>query len=302
MNGQNRAYQTFTAARAHYLNYVSLRLYKVGNPVYTATIGLYNVDANHQPTGMPLCSTTFAASGLTTAAAWRNYRFNTGCLLSEGTEYAIVLSGTTSTSSTMMVAISATGGYDAGECGFSSGGGAWQALAGEDIAFKEGQDPWCAQYTTHITARAVGGLNQAVQTVTPSSSHYFEYASFCFYRIGSPAYNVTIALYRADASHQPTGAQLCSATFNAASLSGSNSWATATWYEYRLRTGYLVSANTEYAIVLSGDGGGTGNTVMVRMNWAGRYTGGRFGTSINGGSSWVMSATSDMAFREGGPP
>src|SRR5512136_2350991 len=96
--GLNSGYQTFAPFRSHYFDYVYLSLYKVGAPTCTVTMALYNVDSGHRPTGTALCSTTFAASSLTTAATWRAYRFATGCNVLAGTEYALVLSANGGTS------------------------------------------------------------------------------------------------------------------------------------------------------------------------------------------------------------
>ena len=139
--GANWMYQTFTPATSHTLNMVSLYLYKQGTPNYTVTIGIYNVDANNKPTGAPLCSTTFAASSLTTTATWYTYTFATGCQVSAGSKYAIVLSGNGGDfSNRVNVRYNMSGGYSRGVFGSSSNsGGTWSVSSYQDMAFKEGQ-------------------------------------------------------------------------------------------------------------------------------------------------------------------
>ncbi len=139
--GANWRYQTFTPTTSHVINMVSLYLYKQGTPNYTVTISIYSVDANNQPTGTPLCSTTFAASSLTTTATWYTYTFATGCQVSAGSRHAIVLSGSGGDfSNRVNVRYNMSGGYSRGVFGSSSNsGGTWSASSYQDMAFKEGQ-------------------------------------------------------------------------------------------------------------------------------------------------------------------
>ena len=235
--GQLWGYQTFIPARPHYFNYVSLVLYKVGAPTFITTISLYNTAA-HEPTGTPLCSTTFVASSLTATATWRTYKFATGWDVSAGTEYALVLSGSGGTSaSKVTVGVNVTGSYSGGTCGYSTTGGTgWQALPGEDMAFKEGQDSWDQQFMGHTTGASVYDQTWISQTFTPSISHDLNDVSLCLYRAGAPTATVTIGLYNVDTNHQPL-TELSSTTFAASSLT-----TTATWREFRFTTGYQVSA------------------------------------------------------------
>ncbi|MDM7999629.1 MAG: IPT/TIG domain-containing protein [Dehalococcoidia bacterium] len=294
--GPNAAYQTFTPSRSHYFNYVYLSLFKVGKPTYTVTIALHNVDSNHQPTGAALCSTTFLASSLTTAATWREYVFATGYPVSAGTEYALVLSGNGGTSAAKVtVSMNATGGYGAGEAGFSSDGGAsWQTLTGEDMVFQEGQYPWYEQSMASNTAVPVYGPYLVCQTFTPVRSHHMNNVSLYLYKAGYPYYTVTVAVYSTDNVHQPTGSALCSTTFSAASLTTKPAWR-----DYWFPTGCELSAGTEYALVLSGDGGDATNRALVRVYTASAYAAGQRGASSDGGITWTMVSTQDLAFREG---
>jgi hypothetical protein len=138
---QDRRCQTFTPSTSHSLNTVSLYLYKQGAPTYTVTIAIYAVDTNHKPTGSALRSTTFAASSLTTRATWHTYKFSTGCQVSAGVEYTIVLSGSGGNSTNRVVArVNTSGGYSRGVRGYSlNGGTTWLLSSAQDMAFKEGQ-------------------------------------------------------------------------------------------------------------------------------------------------------------------
>jgi internalin A len=299
--GQDWRYQTFTPSTSHTLNTVSLYLYKQGAPDYTVTIGIYSVGANHKPTGSPLCSTTFAASSLTTTAGWRTYTFSTGCPVSAGVEYAIVLSGNGGNSSNrVVVRVNTAGGYSGGVRGYSLNGGAtWLLSSAQDMAFKEGQSSvgaptWYEQLTSSNTGTYLYGQDWRYQTFTPSTSHTLNMVSLYLYKQGAPDYTVTIGIYAVGANHKPTGSPLCTTTFAASLLT-----TTANWYTFTFSSGCPVSAGVEYAIVLSGDGGNSSNRVVVRVNTAGGYSGGVRGYSLNGGTTWLLSSAQDMAFKEG---
>jgi hypothetical protein len=243
-----------------------------------------------------MSSTSFLASSLTTASTWREYRFGAGYQVSAGTEYVLVISGSGGDSvNKVIVRTNVTGGYAGGLSGLSSDGGAtWQTLPAEDVAFKEGQYPWFEAFTLSNTAVNASGQERVCQTFAPSTTHYLNYVSLYLYKIENPTYQVMIALYNADASHKPTGAALCSTTFEAWSLTTA-----AAWYDFRFDTGCQVNAGTEYALVISSVGDDTTSKVMVRTNTAGGYASGQRGYSTDGGTTWTMT-TQDIAFKEGG--
>jgi hypothetical protein len=196
----------------------------------------------------------------------------------------------------VIIRTNVTGGYAAGLCGLSGDSGTtWQPLPAEDIAFKEGQYPWYEAFTLSNTAVNASGLERVCQTFTPSTTHYLNYVSLYLYKIENPTYAVTIALYNTDASHKPSGAALCSTTFDASSLT-----TTATWYDFRFDSGCQVNAGTEYALVISSSGDDTTSKVMVRVYTANSYASGQRGYSTDGGTTWTMVPTQDIAFREGG--
>jgi hypothetical protein len=299
--GQDWRYQTFTPSTTHNLDTVSFYVYKQGAPDYTVTVAIYAVDANHKPTGSPLCTTTFAASSVTSRAIWHNCIFATGYPVSAGVEYAIVLSGDGGDGrNRVVVRVNTAGGYGGGMRGYSINGGAkWYVVSGQDMAFREGQNPlgntgWYEQFAHSNTGTYVYGQDWRYQTFTPSMSHYLNTVSLYLYKQGAPDYTVTIGIYAVGAKHKPTGSPLCTTTFTASSLSTAASWRT-----YTFSSGCVVSAGVEYAIVLSGDGGNSSNRVVVRVNTVGGYSGGVRGYSLNGGTTWLLSSGQDMAFKEG---
>jgi hypothetical protein len=304
--GQDWRYQTFTPATSHDLNAVSLCLHKQGAPDYTVSIGIYNVDTDHKPTGSPLSTTTFGTTSLTTTASWCTYTFSSGCEVSTGVEYAVVLSSDGGDSSNrLIIRVNTTGGYNGGARGYSvNGGTTWVLSSSQDMAFKEGQscegespsaDPtWYEQFTTSNAGTYVYSKDWRYQTFAPSTSHSLNAVSLYLYKQGAPAYTVTVGIYSVDANHKPTGSALCTTTFAASSVTTIAGWST-----YAFSSGCQVSAGVEYAIVLSGDGGDTTNRLILGVNTTGGYEGGARGYSVNGGTTWLLTSAQDMAFKEG---
>jgi hypothetical protein len=131
--------QTFTPVTTHTFNAVSLQLYKAGSPTYTVTIGLYATTGD-MPTGSALTSTTFSASSLTTTATWHDFQFSTGCEVTAGTKYAIVLSATDGAAGNLVYwRVNTAGTYSRGMKALSADQGtSWTTSSAADFMFKEG--------------------------------------------------------------------------------------------------------------------------------------------------------------------
>ena len=188
--------------------------------------------------------------------------------------------------------------YSRGLLGYSADSGtSWTAMSSCDMAFGEGQSPpaspWYEQSTASNTDWTVYTPIQRYQTFTPVTAHTCNTVQFQLWKVGSPSFTVTIALYRTDGSHKPTGSALASTTFAASSLT-----TTATWQQYVFATGYPLQAGTEYALVLSGNGGSS-SYVGVRVNNGNVYSRGLLGYSADSGTSWTAMSSCDMAFGEG---
>jgi hypothetical protein len=293
--GLSQVCQTFTPGTSHYLSYVSIPLSRVLSKINFVTVSIYNVDDNHKPTGSPLCYATRSASGMSSGSSWQTFGFVPGCHLSAGTEYALVVSATDG----VEVCYNTVGSYDAGQRGISIDGGAtWQMMTDQDLAFKETQGPWCEYYSSNTPALDVYGQYYAYQTFTPTMTHYLEYVSLLVHKIGSPNYTISVALYNTDTNHRPTGSPLCSTTYL-------TSWLARTslnkpkWTTFVFPSGCEVLAGTEYAIVVSGDGGSSVSKIMLAANPTGGYAGGQSGCSSDSGTSWARLPCADAAFMEG---
>jgi hypothetical protein len=151
------------------------------------------------------------------------------------------------------------------------------------------------QYTTGASAASgVMSTSWLAQTFTPATSHTLNTVSLQLYKVGSPAYTVTINLYAAGADDKPTGSPLASTTFLASSLT-----TTSTWYDYQFPTGYALAAGTKYALVLSATGGASGTMAYWRVNTAGTYGGGMKASSADQGVAWTTNSAADFMFKEG---
>jgi hypothetical protein len=219
--------------------------------------------------------------------------------VSAGTEYALVVSGDGgSVSSSAIARIDTAGAYSGGQRGYSTDGGAtWQMLAGDDMAFKEGLSSWYEVFTSVSQGIGINAASWGYQTFTPTRSHRLDYVSLCLYKQGAPSYTVTVSLYSTDNTHQPVGPALSNTSFLASSLT-----TTSIWREYRFAGGYQVSAGTEYALVISGNGGDSVNKVIVRTNVTGGYAAGLCGLSADSGTNWQLLPAEDVAFKEGQYP
>jgi internalin A len=134
------ASQSFAPVTTHTLSLVSLRLYKVGSPTYTVTIGLYAAGSDNKPTGSALASTTFPVSSLTTTATWYTFEFSTGHEVTAGTKYALVLSATEGATGNLVYwRVNTAGTYSRGMKVLSANQGtSWTASSAQDFMFKEG--------------------------------------------------------------------------------------------------------------------------------------------------------------------
>ena len=127
--------QTFTADSAYTISRVSLLCYKDGDPG-TVTVSLYGTTGS-VPSGSPLATMTMTGSDLPAAADWATFDFITPYLLTNGLEYAIVVSCTgASSSNDFNWRYRVTGTYADGRYAITiDGGGSWSGYA-SDSSFR----------------------------------------------------------------------------------------------------------------------------------------------------------------------
>jgi len=138
------------------------------------------------------------------------------------------------------------------------------------------------------------GVNWWCQSFTPAVAHKITSVKFKMWRSGSPG-TITVEIKAADASHFPTGAALCSGTFDGNTLTTSTPGA---WYEITLGAGADLSEGVEYTVEIKATGGDATNLIKLRGNSAGVYLGGGAAYTLNSGGSWTAQTGYDIYFIE----
>lgn len=137
---------------------------------------------------------------------------------------------------------------------------------------------WTAQYfTTDSTAHTITTINLYLK------------------RVLSPG-TITVSLKHADDSHKPTGADLCSGTYN-----GDNISTAYGWVEFDVDD-ISLEASTEYAIVVRAVAGDGSNYVVWGEDAGGGLADAYGWHSTDGGVSWITDSPADYLFEIWGNP
>lgn len=93
-NGDHYGAQTFTPQTAHTITSVKLYIRRYGTfPQWDFLLAIYLADAEHEPTGSPLCSSTKPASEIPTTPAWLELTLSPDDVwLQQDQEYVIQMS------------------------------------------------------------------------------------------------------------------------------------------------------------------------------------------------------------------
>jgi len=147
---------------------------------------------------------------------------------------------------------------------------------------------------------ALGGDIWTAQTFTPTTEHKITSVKLKLYRLGSPG-TIIVSIKATDGNGHPTGNDLCSGTTNGDTLPTDSPYE---WREITLGDGYLLSADTKYAIVVRALNGDVSNYIKWRFDTSSpTYTEGNYETSDDGGVSWSDSASRflyDLMFEDWG--
>jgi len=139
---------------------------------------------------------------------------------------------------------------------------------------------------------------QAQTFTVGATGHTVNLVKLKLYRYGSSPGTVTVSIRATDGTH-PTGADLTSGTIDGDSLTDV---LPGLWYEIAL-TGYTLSANTKYAIVVRAPNGDESNYVSWRAySYSPTYDGGNWERSIDSGGTWITETYSDLMFEVWGNP
>ena len=130
------------------------------------------------------------------------------------------------------------------------------------------------------------------QTFTPAISGYITKVSLKLFKTGSPVTG-TVSIKAVDGNGKPTGADLCSMTFNAALLGASP----GSMADYIFSTPAWLTAGRQYALCLSDTSAGGSNDIHWRMYFSNLYTGGLALYSPDSGITWTADANKDAVFQ-----
>lgn len=141
----NQTGQTFTPQQAHTITSIKLLLSKVGTPP-TCYFDIKAVDANHKPTGSPLCSGSMAGADIVgtswATAAWEEITLGDGAPLDADIEYFIVARCPDGDASNRAnIVRTNTDKYPRGLFGVSGDGGSTWLLYEKVVNFQEWGEP-----------------------------------------------------------------------------------------------------------------------------------------------------------------
>lgn len=140
------------------------------------------------------------------------------------------------------------------------------------------------------TSQVVYGGNWAAQTFTTTESFVIGGVYVKYLRLLTPG-DITLSI-RATAAGEPDGADLAVGTLSA----NSGVTTVGAWDSVMFTTPYTLAADTQYAIVIRALAGDVNNSVGLRMDVTGAYSGGQVWTSVNAGAAWAGVAASDILF------
>lgn len=144
-----------------------------------------------------------------------------------------------------------------------------------------------------------GALRWGAQTFTPTEAHNITSVKLKMWRLGLPG-EITICIQGTDGAGHPDNVTLASGTTDGNSIPDS---APGEWREITLGEGYILLADTKYAIVMKALDGDADNRIGWRIdNLNPTYERGLYCFDADGGESWVSYETSDCMFEEWGEP
>lgn len=305
--------QTFLTTSSYKLTNVAFKLYKISTTSLsgTITLSLYAVDGNNKPTGSALASSTkdmkFLVSGSKPGGSIHTnsyvFTFDSPYLLSNATEYALVLSGTANMTY-IGVEFAKTSAYSSGTFFVSNDSGStWTAQSYLGVEW----DCWFETYTNFDiqdsqTAGSEGsevlvGNTWGGQTITFDSDYVLKSVEFKMARVTDTDIGaVVVSLRAADVNNKPSGEDISVAVRYSADIP----LTTRDWREFTFDVPYKLVASTQYALVVHTTQ--ASNSLSVGEITPSGYAGGSQVVSTDGGDSWTVNLTYDYLFRTYGTP
>jgi hypothetical protein len=298
--------QTFTPSVAHTITSVKLKLYRIGNGPGTITVGIRATDVDGLPTGSDLCSGTTDGNSL--PAPGSQTRLPTGDWGYSGTwdkttnMYAYVDDDPWNDGdTTYLLHGTTTAGYALFT--FSS----FSVPAGSIVTSLQVTYSCRDNATGSNNLRAalrVGGTNYL--TTDSGANPNATYADRTYTYSTNPA---TGSAWTVDdmngAGSNPLQAfgvrsSDCNPAIRITAVKAVVNYVTPEWRDITLGSGYSLSANTTYAVVVRAPGGVAQNRAYWRYANPGNYSGGILLQSTDGGSGWTSYSNLDFMFEEWG--
>lgn len=132
------------------------------------------------------------------------------------------------------------------------------------------------------------------QSFTASANYTITSAKLLLYRtIITGVGTITVGVRAVDVDHKPTGADLCSGTYNGNLL---NSATAGAWITFSFGAGTALTSGTEYSLVVRATAGTSNKAFYWKYDTGAGYASGQYGTSANSGSTWTLDVNRDFMF------
>lgn len=259
--------QSFTLSSPAIITDVALYIEKNGAPP-DADIKIgkyYNNYGNISMTGIGTFTGALDTSEVSTSQTWVTFDLGLayGWCLEAGT-YAIILENTDGDTANELEWCYSSSGYSGGEGVISTNSGSNWSLSSKDYGFQ------VIGYLCTPVSSSYWGL----QPFTPDVNTSLTEIDLYMKEVGS-AGTITLNLYEADASHEPTGASLASASLGSADIGSTYDWET-----FDLSSPVDIDTETEYCFVLSLASG------TYYLGWADGNADVDYSVSSDSGSTW----------------
>ncbi len=333
--------QTFQPAQTHTITSVQLPLLNRGNTSGQVIVSIRATDANGVPTGPDLATGSIQITSITTAwtpAVWYSISLGAGCVVQQGTTYAIVWRAPSATT-TMYYWVNTSGSYAKGRLLASTGGTTWSNLSVWDAGFREyGVSTTTTPPTTTTTTTTPTKTTTTTTTTTPPppptttstttgtvalyenmtnpNGNDIFYGNIYKAQTFRPSQTHTVTSVQIPFLIRGTGAGQLTVSIRATGANGAptgshlasgsiqvssvtSAWSPASWYTFNLGAGCVVQQGVTYAIVFTAPSTTSSEIMYYWMNMNNAYPNGQLFTST-GGLSWTATSAWDVAFREYG--
>jgi len=136
------------------------------------------------------------------------------------------------------------------------------------------------------------------QTFTPTLGYAVYQIQLSLSKVGSPP-STTVDIYATNASHEPTGSTMGTATILASAISTSPTYS---FVVASFSAGVVLTAGVEYCYIVKCTGATGANSLLVGYNASAGYSAGNKIVTVNAGASWTQRTAWDGTFKIQGYP